>query len=106
MAWFGIFSPGIMLKTAIIPIWTRYRSLSSIKTAMKGINSIAVGLVYAAVYFLWNSAISDGDKGRVLGAYPSFVVISAFTFVSVGFSNVPAPVAILLGGMFGYFSKL
>lgn len=104
LAWLGIFIPGLLLKTALIPLWTRYRSLSFIQKAMKGINAVAVGLVYAAVFLLWNRAIAaSNDADKVLGNYPQYVIIAAASFVGVGFLNQAAPLTIFLSGLTGYF---
>ncbi|KAJ3083698.1 hypothetical protein HK102_000947 [Quaeritorhiza haematococci] len=109
LAWAGIFFPGLLLKTAVLPHWKQYRSLPLTQTIFRGVNAAAVGLVFAAVYLLWEKAISgkgSGPGSASVGRYPLYVVITSFTFVVVGFMKVPAPVAIGVGGLVGIFEWL
>lgn len=53
LGWFGIFSPGIMLKLALLPIYNRWRKSLIAKSILRGLNSAAVGLVFTAVWQLF-----------------------------------------------------
>jgi chromate transport protein ChrA len=72
----------------------------------KGVNASAVGLVFAAVYLLSQKAIvaTSGSPGQsplsiTFSAY--YTSIAIFSFSASGFLDVPAPLSILLGGIFG-----
>ncbi|KAJ1553688.1 hypothetical protein HK096_006858 [Nowakowskiella sp. JEL0078] len=97
LAWFGIFGPGILIQTAIIPIWAKYRNLDGIKEIFKGVNAAAAGLLFSAVYLLSQNAINDTN----IINYPFHLVITSFTFVFCGFLNLPSPAAVIIGGFVG-----
>ncbi|KAI8815468.1 chromate transporter-domain-containing protein [Cladochytrium replicatum] len=102
LAWIGIFAPGIIIQTAVLPMWSRYRSLRTAQIVFKGVNAAAAGLVFSATYLLSQTAID----AKPLGNYPLYVVVTAVCFVAVGFLKMPAPVAIVVGGVVGIFEWL
>ena len=104
----GIFMPGILLITAVIPFWTQYRQNVIIKTILKGVSASAVGLVFAAIYQLGVVSVSpiNSNPSTNIAQYPFYMSISAMTFTLVGFLNLPAPLAIVLGGLLGFISFL
>jgi chromate transport protein ChrA len=53
IAFFGMFTPGLMLATAFQGIWRVLRSRPSVIAIIRGVNASAVGLVFTAVYRLW-----------------------------------------------------
>ena len=67
-----------------------------------GVNSAAVGLVFAATYLLWQKAIvgrkSDGSVDSISN-YPIYVSICSFAFLANGSLNLPSPIVIILGGV-------
>ncbi|KAJ3325835.1 hypothetical protein HDU76_013058 [Blyttiomyces sp. JEL0837] len=101
LAWVGIFLPGLLLKAGILPIWKQYRGLPMVKVVFKGLNAVAVGLVFSATYLLWEKAVSIGPAGHSLGEYPFFVAVAALAYVFVEFIKVPAPWVVLAGGLVG-----
>ena len=84
-------------------------------SCLRGVNATAVGLVYTAVYRLWqigylhdlsssnnnNNKNGNSDGEEPLNADPWWVVITATTFVLTMWFRVPVAVAILLGGVMG-----
>ncbi|KAJ3129030.1 hypothetical protein HK098_002882 [Nowakowskiella sp. JEL0407] len=98
-AWIGLFAPGVILQTGVLPIWFKYRTLNVAVTVFKGVNAAAAGLLFAAVYLLSKSAIDDQN----IVNYPGFLAISCAVFVICGFLGLPAPIAVLLGGVLGIF---
>ena len=66
-------------------------------------NASAVGLVYAAVYKLWQIGYLTAaiQGGLPLGTDPWLVAITATAYVAVAWFRVNPPVAILLGGVMG-----
>ena len=72
-------------------------------SCLRGVNATAVGLVYSAVYRLWEIGnINEmNQSGSSLGRDPWWVVITATSFVGGVWFNVPPPAAIVLGGIMG-----
>ncbi|KAJ3311304.1 hypothetical protein HDV04_004112 [Boothiomyces sp. JEL0838] len=102
----GIFSPGLLLMSGLIPLWNKYRKLESVQLIFKGMNASAVGLVFAAVYILAMKCIviAQGvNSGNVdsLTNHPVYTSIALLTFSFSGFLNLHAPIAILLGCVTG-----
>jgi putative chromate ion transporter len=108
IGWAGIFSPGLLLMTGLIPLWRKYRSLKYVDPVFVGINASAVGLIIAAVYILARKAIvipssvSVGDADQ-LTKYPLYTSVAAIAYALAGFTSLPAPFAILIGGLVGLF---
>ncbi|KAJ3018072.1 hypothetical protein HKX48_003182 [Thoreauomyces humboldtii] len=99
LAWTGIFLPGLLIKTAVLPLWRRSRGFPTVQTMFRGVNAAAVGLVFTATYLLWQKVIQVSDGGvigtRPLGDVPLYVAVMAVTFLAVGFLKVPAPLVIV-----------
>ncbi|KAG5185200.1 chromate transporter-domain-containing protein [Tribonema minus] len=121
LAWVGMFAPGLMLKTGVLPLWRRYRGFPLMQTIFEGVNAGAVGLVFTATYELSQKALSIGADGRraataaagaaaaaalPLGAEPLYVALAGVAFVAVGFLRVPAPLMIAVGGGVGALNAL
>lgn len=54
----GIFTPGLLAMTAVLPFWSTLRESGSIKAALRGINASVVGVLIAALFQpLWTSTI-------------------------------------------------
>ena len=72
-------------------------------SGLRGINVTAVGLIYAAVYRLWELGFLSADfqGGSSLGKDPWWVVVTAMSFVGGMWFGVEAPLAILMGGVMG-----
>ena len=97
----GIFLPGLILKTGLMPLWKKYRRWTGVQKGLKGVNSAAVGLVFAAVYLLGVKAIGGESAGMQITLYPYYVAIACCSFTLVEFLKVPAPLMILGGGTLG-----
>lgn len=105
LAYLGIFMPGLLLQSALIPVWNKYRKYNFVKIFFAGVNASAVGLIYASVYILCLRAIvGKAPTAIAIISYPIFVIIASATFVGVGFLKVPAPIVIFLGGLAGLAS--
>jgi chromate transport protein ChrA len=103
VAFFGIFTPGIVLVHGTMGIWDVLRSRRWVKSAVRGINAGAVGLIYTAVYRIWQVGyIDEGfQSGKSLGDDPWWVVVTATSYVGGRYFGVAAPLAILLGAVMG-----
>jgi chromate transport protein ChrA len=84
-------------------LWIALRALRWVKSGLRGINAAAVGLIYTAIYRLWEIGYIDEkfSNGSSLGRDPWWVVVTATSYVGVCWFGVPVPVAILLGGAMG-----
>lgn len=53
LGWLGIFSPGILLKLSLLPLYNTWRKNQFAKSILRGLNAAAAGLVYTAVWQLF-----------------------------------------------------
>lgn len=101
----GIFSPGLLLMTGLIPLWERYRKIGSLQTFFRGVNAAAVGLIFAAIYILgMKSIVPPGSSAGITDSitrYPLYTSIAAISYSLTGFTPVPAPISIVIGGLIG-----
>lgn len=99
-----MFSPGMILQTGAMGLWKSLRNYDCVNSCIRGVNAAAVGLVYTAVYRLWMmqsfdrmvSEESQFDKGSSW-----WVVIIIAAFAGGMWFKLPAPGAILMGGLMG-----
>lgn len=99
----GIFLPGITLAVAIQSFWRVLRKKKYVVDFLRGVNATAVGLVYTAVYRLWEIGYltSERSDGQSLGKEPWWVVVAAVTYSGSAWFNVAPPVAIVMGAILG-----
>lgn len=103
LGFLGIFFPGITLSIGVQSVWRVLRTKPVFVSLLRGVNATAVGLVFTAVYRLWEIGyLRGGHEGSgSLGLEPWWVVVAAVTYSSVQWWNVPPPVAILGGAVGG-----
>jgi chromate transport protein ChrA len=103
LGYLGIFLPGIMTVHGTMGIWSAIRGKRWVKSGLRGINAAAVGLIYTAVYRLWQIGYVDEgfEAGKSLGDDPWWVVVGVTSYVGGMWFNVSAPVAIVLGAIMG-----
>ncbi len=103
IGFFGIYIPGLTIVTGVIGLWKVLRSKRWLLSFLRGVNAGAVGLVFTAVYKLWQIGYVDEDNqsGSPLGRDPWWVAITATSFVGGAWFGFNAPFAILLGGVMG-----
>ncbi|PWN50523.1 hypothetical protein IE53DRAFT_387155 [Violaceomyces palustris] len=53
LGYIGIFSPGILLKLSLLPLYASWRRNRVAKSILRGLNAAAAGLVYTAVWQLF-----------------------------------------------------
>ncbi|CAG8031829.1 unnamed protein product [Penicillium nalgiovense] len=99
----GIFLPGITLAVAIQSFWRVLRKKKYVVDFLRGVNATAVGLVFTAVYRLWEIGYltSERNNGQSLGKEPWWVVVAAVTYSGSAWFKVPPPVAIVMGAILG-----
>lgn len=103
LASLGIFAPGLWISVGFQAIWRSLRKRREVTCLLRGINATAVGLVFTAVYRLWEVGYltAQDSQGISLGNDPWWLVVAACTFSSVEWFSVPPPLAILAGGVAG-----
>jgi chromate transport protein ChrA len=103
VAFMAIFAPGMIIVSGVMGFWKELRSRRWLVSLLRGVNAAAVGLVYTAVFRLWQIGLLDETKsnGSPLGGDPWWVAITATSFVGGRWFGLNAPLAILLGGVMG-----
>ncbi|KAL8721557.1 MAG: hypothetical protein Q9181_007680 [Wetmoreana brouardii] len=114
LAFLGMFTPGMVVMLGLLGLWRKLSNKGWFQATIRGINAAAVGLVFTAVYKLWEiglvggeggvdglSTANAGSGGAPLGGDPWLVFITAAAFVGGKWFNINAPMAILLGGVAG-----
>lgn len=103
IAFCGIFFPGIVLVHGTMGVWGVLRSRRWVKSGVRGVNAGAVGLIYTAVYRIWQIGyIDEGfQSGKSLADDPWWVVVTAAAYVGGRYFSLAAPLAILLGAVLG-----
>lgn len=103
VAFLGIFVPGLIVQSGFMGLWGLLRRKRPLLSALKGVNAAAVGLVFTAVYRLWQIGYLDqrNQSGQPLGGNPWWVVVTATSFVGGAWFGLSPPGAIVLGGVMG-----
>lgn len=103
IAFLGIFFPGLILAVAVQSFWRVLRSKKYVVDLLRGINATAVGLVFTAVYRLWEIGYltSKANSGQSLGIEPWWVVVVVVTYAETAWFKVPPAVAIVIGSVLG-----
>lgn len=103
VAFVGIFVPGLVVQTGFMGLWGSLRKSQALLSGLRGINAAAVGLVFTAVYRLWQIGYLDQDNedGQPLGGSAWWVVVTATSFVGGGWFGLNPPSAVVLGGVMG-----
>jgi len=103
IGYIGIFAPGLILVHGIMGLWRTLRIYRWVKSGPRGVNAAAVGLIYTAIYRLWEIGYVDEKftGGSSQGRDPWWVVVTATSYVAGYWFGLPVPLAILLGGTMG-----
>ncbi len=72
----GIFLPGLLLISAVLPFWAGLRARPGFSRALAGVNAAVVGVLAAAlVHPVWSSSVRTGwDFAVALGAFLALTV--------------------------------
>ena len=103
LGYVGIFLPGMWLVHGTLGVWSAIRSRRYVRSAVRGMNAGAVGLIYTAVYRLWQIGYIDEGyrQGTSLAVEPWWVVVTATSFVGGRWFGVKPWVAIVVGAVMG-----
>ncbi|KAF8639884.1 hypothetical protein AX17_001138 [Amanita inopinata Kibby_2008] len=103
LGFLGIFSPGILLSVGVQSGWYMLRRQPAVVSLLRGMNAAAVGLIFTAVYRLWQVGyLKPGHSaGASLADEPWWLAVAAIAYTSVEWFHIPVPIAIMLGGVAG-----
>ena len=102
IAFIAMYAPGLFIVVGFMGLWSLLRHRAWFLSILRGVNAAAVGLVFTAVYKLWQIGYLTASKqGQPLGTDPWLVAITGTAFVGGAWFNLSPPVAILLGGAMG-----
>ena len=84
-------------------VWGAARGRRWVRSLLRGVNAGAVGLVFTAVYRLWQMGRVDAgaQAGAALGDEPWWVAVAAGSYVGGAWFGVRPPVAIVAGAVLG-----
>lgn len=102
IAFIAMYAPGLFIVVGFMGLWSLLRHRAWFLSILRGVNAAAVGLVFTAVYKLWQIGyLTAAKQGQPLGTDPWLVAITGTAFVGGAWFNLSPPVAILLGGAMG-----
>lgn len=103
LSYLGIFFPGLILTVGAQSIWQVMRTKAWVLSLLRGINATAVGLVFTAVYRLWEIGYLTPERsdGISLAQEPWWVVVATLTYAETAWFGVPPAVAIVFGAVLG-----
>lgn len=98
-----MFMPGMILATGVSAIWIYLRQYNFVMSILRGVNAAAVGLIWTAVYRLWQVGYLQGGQhsGESLGNDPWWIVVAAIAFSSSKWFGFAPPLSIGIGGLLG-----
>jgi chromate transport protein ChrA len=103
VAFLGIFIPGLLVQSGFMGLWGSLRKNRMLLSGLRGVNATAVGLVFTAVYRLWQIGYlnQNNQNGQPLGGSPWWVVVTATSFVGGTWFGLNPPSAVVIGGVMG-----
>ena len=103
IAFVAIYTPGLLIVTGFMGLWSLLHHRAWFLSILRGVNASAVGLVFTAVYKLWQIGCltATDQSGSPLGTSPWLVAITGTAFVGSAWFGLSPPIAIILGGGMG-----
>ncbi|KAH7104402.1 putative chromate ion transporter [Auriculariales sp. MPI-PUGE-AT-0066] len=103
LGFLGMFAPGLILVLALQSFWGVLRKKRAMISLLRGINAGAVGLVFTAVYRLWEIGYltPEASRGQSLALEPWWVVVATLAYAESAWFGVPPPVSIVFGAVLG-----
>jgi len=103
IAFVGMYALGLLIVVGLMGLWRFLRQKKWFVSVLRGVSAAAVGLVFTAVYRLWQMGdlTAQSQGGETLGTDPWLVAICSTAYVGGAWFSISAPVAILLGGFMG-----
>ncbi|KAG2490382.1 hypothetical protein HYH03_011183 [Edaphochlamys debaryana] len=103
LAWFGLFSPGVMLIFGVLPYWKKFRTWQLYRRGLTGMNAVGVGLILASVFSM------TVDVYQISPFPTASLVIGLFAFTAVDELHIFEPFVVIGGallGLLGWGAKL
>lgn len=95
LAWFGLFSPGVLIIFGIMPFWGTFRNWPIYKRALPGFNAAGVGLIITSVFSLTLGAMK-------VSPFPSTsLCLGILAFTAVDQLKLFEPAVVIAGGVLG-----
>ncbi|KIS69682.1 uncharacterized protein UMAG_02213 [Mycosarcoma maydis] len=111
LGWLGIFSPGLLLKLSLLPVYNSWRKHEVAKSVLRGLNASATGLVYTAVWQLFlvgyiytpaqGAVVEAATQSGPLTSDPFWGVVASSAFVATQWFKIPPAVTIVGGAVAG-----
>ena len=103
IAFVAMYAPGLFIVVGFMGLWRILKDKAWFLAILRGVNAAAVGLVFTAVYKLWQIGYLTAvvQAGSPLGTDPWLVAITGTAFVGGAWFGMNPPMAILLGGAMG-----
>ncbi|KAH8703945.1 chromate transporter-domain-containing protein [Talaromyces proteolyticus] len=103
LGWLGIFVPGITLAVAVQSFWSVLRKRRSVTRFLRGVNATAIGLVFTAVYRLWQIGYLTpaNNAGQSLANEPWWLVVTTVSYAGNAWFRLPPAVSIIIGAILG-----
>lgn len=102
IAFVAIYAPGLFIVVGFMGLWSLLQHRAWFLSILRGVNAAAVGLVFAAVYKLWQiGCLTAAAQAQPLGTDPWLVAIVGTAYVGGAWFKLSPPVAILVGGAMG-----
>lgn len=103
IAFVAMYAPGMFIVVGFMGLWRLLREKAWFLAILRGVNAAAVGLVFTAVYKLWQMGYLTAavQSGSPLGTDPWLVAITGTAYVGGAWFKMSPPVAILIGGAMG-----
>ncbi|KAG2492746.1 hypothetical protein HYH03_008912 [Edaphochlamys debaryana] len=95
LAWFGLFSPGVMLMFGVLPYWKKFRTWQVYRRGLSGMNAVGVGLILASVFTM------TLDVYKISPFPTASLCIGLFAFTAVDELKIFEPFVVLGGAVLG-----
>ena len=87
----GIFLPSALLVLFFFPIWHNLKKYAAVYRALEGINSVVVGIMIAAAFYMMKDIPSANWKEIVLN-----LAVIGGTWALLKFTRLPSPVIVMI----------
>jgi chromate transporter len=87
----GIFLPSALLVLFFFPIWHNLKKYAAVYRALEGINSVVVGIMIAAAFYMMKDIPSANWKEILLN-----LGVIAGTWALLKFTRLPSPVIVMI----------
>ncbi|KAL2840166.1 putative chromate ion transporter [Aspergillus pseudoustus] len=103
LGFFGVYLPGIVLAVSVQSFWGVARRRKWVTDLLRGVNATAIGLVFTAVYRLWEVGYltAEVENGQSLTKEPWWVAVAAVAYAGNAWFKVPPAPAIISGAVLG-----